>query len=306
MAALPVSGGAHIAAASKDGTVRCCAVNFRGKGGVEVGPVAALRGSSCHRSVEAVAISEDGTLLASGGWDQEVLVWNASSAFTQPSSSSPKLGGKRKAAAGGEDVLPKFALRGHSQVVTCLHFGSQAQLPFTLLSGSWDCSVRAWDVAAASCVCNWAVARAVTSFSVSPASPPQLVTSHEDGHVSLWDVRAPPHAAVTGAFALDASAGLPLTSSQLAHRRMASQAVWCPEDAHRIACVGHDGYLCVLDPRSPKMPLQRVRIGKPGASSPTKLLCCTWLSRDAVVVGGSDGRVIRVGGFGSSADETAS
>merc|ERR1712203_490132 len=168
-----------------------------------------------------------------------------------------------------------------------------AQFPFTLLSGSWDSSVRVWDTAAASCVCNWTVARAVTSFSTSPSMPPQLATSHEDGHVSLWDIRAPPHPSIQGALSLDASAGLPLTSAQSAHSRLASQVVWCPEDATRLASVGHDGHLRILDPRSPKMPLQSVRVGK-GDSVPTKLLCVSWLGKDALVVGGSDGRVVRI------------
>ena len=60
------------------------------------------------------------------------------------------------------------------------HRISKEQFPFTLLSGSWDCSIRVWDMAAASGVCCWPVARAVTSFTMNPAMP-QLATSHEDG-----------------------------------------------------------------------------------------------------------------------------
>merc|ERR1712232_995469 len=194
-----------------------------------------------------------------------------------------------------ENTAPKFTLSGHSQVITSLLFGSQARFPFTLLSGSWDSSVRFWDIAAASCVCDWTVARAVTCFSVCPeaSSAAQLATSHEDGHVSLWDIRAPPHPTVQGALSLDASAGLPLTSAQSAHRRLASRVTWCPQDAMRLASVGHDGQLRILDPRSPQMPLQSMRIGKAGAI-PTKLLALSWLSREALAVGGSDGRVVYV------------
>jgi len=154
-------------------------------------------------------------------------------------------------------------------------------------------SLRVWDLAAAACVCNWPVGRAVTSVSISPSMPSQMVTSHEDGHVSIWDVRAAPHATIQGALSLDSAAGLPLTSAQAVHRRLAAQVAWCPDDAYRIASVGHDGHLCILDPRSPKMPLQTVSMRSSGRN-PIKVLCVDWLESDVLAVGGSDGKVVRV------------
>jgi len=192
VAAVPVDGGlgSHIVAAGKDGTMRCCAFRH-GDSGVSAGPVVALKGASSTKAVEAVAINEDGTLIASAGWDHDIIsVWNGDVfGAAEPSSS----GSKRKAPESVEP--PKFALEGgHSQVVSCLQFGVKARHPFTLISGSWDCTLRVWDMAAASCVCNFPVGRAVTSVSVSPGMPSQMATSHEDGHVSIWDVRAAPHA----------------------------------------------------------------------------------------------------------------
>lgn len=289
LSGLSVDGGRgfNLMAASKDGAVRCCNVSLTGSE-VSAGPTSLLRGPNTARAASAVAISQDGTLLASGGWDQEVLVWNASGSF------APPVGSKRKApSSASENAVPKFTLKGHSQVVTALHFGAPERYPYTLLSGSWDSSLRVWDIVAASCVCNWTVARAVTSFSMSPEMPPQVATSHEDGHVSLWDLRAPPHPSVQGAVSLDASAGLPLNSAQAPHQRMASEVKWCPLDANRLASVGHDGRLCILDPRSPKMPIQAIRIGKQGVC-PTKLLCVDWLARNELAVGGSDGKVVRI------------
>eukprot|EP00913_Durusdinium_trenchii_P020436 g19198.t1 len=57
---------------------------------------------------------------------------------------------------------------------------------------------------------------------------------------------------------------------------------------------------CILDPRSLQMPLQRVPVGKQ-VPTPNKLLCVAWLSRDELVVGGSDGKVIRIS-LASSSD----
>mmetsp|Transcript_10891 Transcript_10891/g.28162 ORF Transcript_10891/g.28162 Transcript_10891/m.28162 type:complete len:474 (+) Transcript_10891:92-1513(+) len=282
-----------LAAAGKDGIVRCFRAELDAR--VAIGPVATLRSKEHRQALEAIAINEDASLVAGGGWDNDVLVWNGGPTVfeeAEQEKAASSGGVKRKAVVGAEVEAPKFALQGHSQVVSSLHFGDKARYPFTLLSASWDCSVRVWDVAAASCVCNWTVARAVSSFSMSPGGP-QMATSHEDGHVSLWDIRAPPHPTMQGAVTLDSSAGLPLTSAQSPHRRLASEVAWCPVDEQRLASVGHDGSLCILDPRSPKMPLQRVRLGKPGPV-PTKLLCVTWLAREELAVGGSDGKVVRI------------
>jgi len=294
VAALPVEGNKSslLVAACKDGSVRCCALHYDREKPVLAGRPTELRAPAASTAVEAVAINEDGTLLASSGWNPDVLVWNVEAAmFPAPDASSS--GTKRKSTEDHASAVPKFTLKGHSQVVTCLQYGERSRYPYTLLSGSWDSTLRVWDVAAASCVCNWTVARVVTSFSTNCAMPAQIATSHEDGHVSLWDVRAAPHATVKGALSLDISTGLPLASAQVPHRRLASQVAWCPVDANRIASAGHDGRVCILDPRSPKMPLQAIHVGKAGRN-PTKLLCLAWLSGDALAVGGSDGRVVQV------------
>ncbi|OLP95283.1 Sterol 3-beta-glucosyltransferase [Symbiodinium microadriaticum] len=192
VAALPVDNGrgSHLVAAGLDGSLRCCSLRHDGASSAAAGKVAERRGATVPQALQAAAISEDGTMLAGAGWSSQVYVWNADDELFAPPS---KEGPKRKATAQPE-APPKFCLGGHSQVVTALSFGAKEKFPFTLLSASWDCSLRVWDIAAASCVCNWPTARAVTSFSSNPAMPPQMATSHEDGHVSLWDVRAPPHA----------------------------------------------------------------------------------------------------------------
>lgn len=274
----------HVAAASKDGSIKCCAIHHRD---AQIGTTVTLDAPE-RKAMACVAMSKDGSLLAGGGWANEVYVWNADMFDQLPTS-----GLKRKSPEEASAGPPKFVFQGHSQAVTCLRFGDHARLPFTLISGSWDCTLRAWDLAAASCVSNWSVGRAVTSVSTSPSSSPQFATSHEDGHISLWDVRAPPHASIAGAYTLDSSSGLPLLSASAPHRRLSTEVAWSPYNEHRIASVGHDGSLCILDPRSPKMPLQAIAIGNP-YPCPTKVLCVAWLADDRLAMGTADGKVLRV------------
>lgn len=289
----PSADGAStlLAAAGKDGVVRCLRAQLGAR--PVAGPVASLRARGHKDALEAVAISEDGSLVAGAGWKSDIFIWNGGpTVFEEPEEKASGSGSKRKTAPGAEVEAAKFVMSGHSQVVSSVAFGDQKRYPYSVFSASWDSTVRVWDVAAASCVCHWAAARAVSSFSMNPDAP-QMATSHEDGHVSLWDIRAPPHPTTPQALSLDSSASLSLHSAQSPHRRFASQVVWSPVDSTRLASVGHDGSLCILDPRSPKMPLQRARLGKEGPA-PTKLLCVTWLGREELAVGGSDGKVVRV------------
>eukprot|EP00438_Fugacium_kawagutii_P004122 Skav212874 [mRNA] locus=scaffold151:190754:195690:- [translate_table: standard] len=141
VAALPTDSGSQLVAACQDGTLRACALKCGSS--PKAGAVASLAPSAPKRAMQAAALSEDGTLLAAAGWSTEVFIWNA-----EPETfSEPETSGKRKAPANQAEA--KFTLPGHSQVVTALSFGRKEQFPFTLLSGSWDCSVRVWDIAAA-------------------------------------------------------------------------------------------------------------------------------------------------------------
>ncbi|CAJ1327764.1 unnamed protein product [Effrenium voratum] len=119
-----------------DGTLRAMSLE-----GAASGPVATL--GTGGSAMQAAALSEDGTLLAGGGWSTEVLVFNTEpETFAQPAASRKRkwvaylckavLGDVSKKDVTGDarrEARPKFALKGHSQVVTALHFGKKATMP---------------------------------------------------------------------------------------------------------------------------------------------------------------------------------
>jgi WD40 repeat protein len=78
--------------------------------------------------VDSVDFSPDGTRIASGGWDNTIRIWNASTGVIQ-------------------NVLP-----GHGDIVRGLHFSPDSG---KLASGSWDHSIRIWNVATGASLSTW-------------------------------------------------------------------------------------------------------------------------------------------------------
>jgi len=152
ISALPGSAGAattRFLTASKDHTVRLWSAHIPGaaKGkkkaaGGEM--VCVLKGH--EDAVEAVAAHPDGSKFASGGWDKVVRVWGVPSADQVTEAQEKAAAGaprKRKGGAGAEAVFaPSAGLEGHTQCVSSVAWEG----PTRLASGSWDHSVRIWDV----------------------------------------------------------------------------------------------------------------------------------------------------------------
>jgi WD40 repeat protein len=77
--------------------------------------------------VAALAVSGDGSLLASGGWDTTIRLWNA------------------------DDGLPVRVLSGHSNRVSAVAFSPDGTL---LVSGSDDRTLKLWRVASGTLITN--------------------------------------------------------------------------------------------------------------------------------------------------------
>mmetsp|Transcript_29032 Transcript_29032/g.83889 ORF Transcript_29032/g.83889 Transcript_29032/m.83889 type:complete len:266 (-) Transcript_29032:2446-3243(-) len=236
-------------------------------------------------SVECVSISADGAHIATGGWDNSVIVWDNTSAVESLRANIKAALGKRSASETSHS--PKFTLKGHTQTVQDVCW-PQAPGAFQLFSASFDQTVRVWDTVAAMPVCTFPCAKAANSLSVSPSGQ-ELCTAHEDGRVRVWDIRGGNRPAgsssssASSAVKVDASSALALTHTYTVHRRMVPQARWNPYEPHWIASVSHDGCLKILDTRATKLPLQTVSL------EGCKLLTVVWVSRSVCATGGSDG-----------------
>lgn len=156
--------------------------------------------------ISCLAFNQDGSLLASGGWDKEVNVWDLSSselvhtlkgAHHVPVTSvcwSPF--GNRLICSGSADhtAVLWHAETGNPIASLSEHFGWVLGTCFSktgsfLATASWDQMVRIWDPNTETLINNLKGHNGgVWSVDFHPRSP-TLCSSSQDGTVKVWDAR---------------------------------------------------------------------------------------------------------------------
>ncbi|OII73234.1 microtubule-associated protein [Cryptosporidium ubiquitum] len=179
-------------------------------------------------------------------------------------------------------------IRSHSSNVTdILSMGDH------LISSSLDGNIKVLKVSLGEAICGWNIK--FPTFSLSSQNPIAgnvICTSHDDGKVRIWDLRA----GTTNQIDLKINKGLDSLSFDrntrfihrsrlLAHKEVVPQAVWNPFSEYMIGSVSHDMDLKILDIRSPNLPLQ-------AAKTDSKLLSLCWLNEHTIYTGGSTGELI--------------
>ncbi len=122
--------GQHLLSASEDGTVRAWNVS-------EAREVQRFRGHGT--AVRSVAVSSDGSMIASGGSGSRILVWQF-----DPSLTNEALVEEVRRRVSGQPILDALYVTctGHSGPILCLKFNAQNDL----ISGSQDQTLRLWDL----------------------------------------------------------------------------------------------------------------------------------------------------------------
>lgn len=114
-------------------------------------------------SINALAISSDGTTLASGSADRTVKLWNI------------------------ESRIPRCTLSGHSSLVEAVVFSPDGS---TLVSGSWDYTIKFWNVDTGELIhtlgehSGWIKCLAISSDGLI------ILSGSADKSIKIWDANS--------------------------------------------------------------------------------------------------------------------
>ncbi|CAM9333212.1 unnamed protein product, partial [Chrysoparadoxa australica] len=216
---------------SKDETVRLWSVDPATEG-----LCALARGLGHAASVSAspfiAVITGTGTgplETASGDWDGHVCLWHMSKGLEV--ADGPK---RRKtdkgAAAALVEVTPEASFTAHGQTI-----GGLGWLGASLVSGSWDRSLKTWDAERQDCTKTINTAKPVTCLSTNERAG-LVVTGHPDGKARVWDRRAEAESVHVAALA--------------GHKQWITGVSWVPDSDHLLMSCCHGGEVKLWDIRS--------------------------------------------------------
>ncbi|MFJ1747549.1 XRE family transcriptional regulator [Streptomyces sp. NPDC088116] len=218
------------------------------------------------QAVSSLAFRPDGRVLATGGFDYDVRLWDVADPL-RPAALATVAGHPdtvtavafspdgRLLATGGRDRKVRLwdardprrpalvkTLTGHEDIVFSLAFAPDGR---TLASGSYDHTARLWNVTAPASAAQLSVLRAHT-LNVKPVafSPDGtlLASGGDDRTIRLWDVRDPRRPAVR--------------SVLTGHRDFVDAVAFSP-DGRLLASGSDDRTIRLWDLRDPRRPVTR-------------------------------------------------
>eukprot|EP00743_Colponemidia_sp_Colp-15_P003223 GILK01003482.1.p1 GENE.GILK01003482.1~~GILK01003482.1.p1 ORF type:complete len:429 (+),score=37.65 GILK01003482.1:67-1353(+) len=253
----PVTDLLSLVSVSKDMTVRMSVFNSAERS------ITTTRVGKGHTgSVDTVAIAPTAALVCTGSWDRSVKIWTSLSEDRKDSDTTARKKRKKEV----KDMPCVAELLGHTQQVSAVCWPYTA----TLYTGSWDHTIRVWDVDSKTTVNTLTGNKIVTALSYNHVAG-LLASGHEDRAVRIWDPRGKDTQVVKLAL--------------VSHSSWVSAVKWAPTSPYMLASASYDGTVKLWDIRS-KIPLHTLE------SHEDKVLCLDWQGTSRLWSGGSDSKLV--------------
>ncbi len=154
-------------------------------------------------SISSVTLSEPGSseqkVLASADWDGGLAIWKVpnleNASIDEEAIESSKKRQKNNSSTSSsltetsvKEVKPTRSIKAHVSNISGMSWSSSNTSSSNLITGSWDHSLKVWDIERADCILALNGSRVVTSLSRSFNSD-VVATAHPDCAVRLWDMR---------------------------------------------------------------------------------------------------------------------
>ena len=239
-------------------------------------------------------------ILASGNGTGTISLWNIRNDVGDVNTEADKKrqkdseGKKNKSSSTDKNISAIVHFENaHSQSVTEISWGNHNRIEGSdsgggthLISGSWDHSIKYWDVEKENRILTLNGARVVSCLDTSYHSEGIVATGHPDCTIRLWDVRS--NAKKQNAMLISDN-----NTFRPSHKLWISSVKWSQSNAYQLASTSHDGNVKVWDIRSSN-PLHTTRI----FPKEEKGLALLWLPSTAPTDDetGSHNQVIYAGG----------
>lgn len=210
--------------------------------------------------------------MASGDWDGGLCIWKTPSQADDSDDETSHKGKKRKGSSSKQEVKevsPLYQIKAHTSNVSGISWSHDS--PSTIITSSWDHSIKSWDVESQNNILTLNGSKVVTSLGRCHNSD-VVATGHPDCSVRLWDMRS---SSKSDGNVFDGTL-------RPSHKSWVSAVEWSPIDPYILASASHDSTVKVWDIRS-SLPLHTVKAHAKGA----KALCLSF-TNSTIFSGGSD------------------